>query len=193
MNHRSLLLNTAVIVSLTGGKMADRTRLLYNGESFEYQLMDVVRMEFPDAVILHNLSLYSAYLQNDTQIDVVVVDSSGIFVLEAKNWKYWIQGTYDDYQWTGKSRDQKVMTVFNPFHQNFIHVRTLRNALRVIGVEPPLFHNFVVLPDGTEIRSRCAEVVNLSMLTRKMKSAGKGNSVDVIAMKKAIKSVVNEV
>ena len=169
--------------------MAVRKRLLYCGDSFEYTVMDVVRAAFPDAILLHNRSAFSAFLDNDTQIDVIAISSSGVFVIEAKNWAYWIKGTYDDYQWTGKSRDQKIMTVFNPVHQNFIHIRTIRNALRGIGLNPPAFQNIVVVPDGTEIVGNCEEVVNLSVLPRRIKSLAIANSINVQEMKQNIMKV----
>lgn len=144
--------------------MASRQDLLAIGETFEFKLMAMLRYSMPNAVILHDLQLQSNYLGKDTQIDLVVVDKSGVFVIEAKNWKHWIKGDYNDSKWNGLTSDRRTITVFSPFEQNFLHIRTLRNAIRTKGVEPIEFHNIVVLPDGVDIYSNCREVVNLSRL-----------------------------
>lgn len=169
--------------------MANRRGLLLTGETFEFRLMSVIKGIFPDAVVLHDLHLESVYLGKETQIDVVVVSSSGIFVLEAKNWKFWIKGDYDDFEWSGLTAERKIITVFNPYHQNFIHIRALRNAIRQKGVNPVEFKNLIVLPDGTEIESNCTEVVNLSKLPTVMRSLAVSNSVDKDKYVELIRSV----
>ncbi len=169
--------------------MANRNKLMYNGDTFEFEVMDTLRVAFPDAVIIHDKRIYSHYLQQDTQIDVIMIYDGGVFVIEAKNWKGWIKGTYDDDKWTGKSLEAKVLTVFNPIHQNLIHVRTIRNALRRIGVNPPFFANIVVFPDGAMIKSNCSEVVNLSSLVSKVKE--QFNSVDKHLMQTSIMKVLS--
>lgn len=169
--------------------MANRDKLLYIGDTFEFEIMDVLRVAFPDAVLIHDRKIYSDYLQQDTQIDVIMIHSSGVFVIEAKNWKGWIKGTYDDAMWTGKSSEAKILTVFNPIHQNFIHIRTIRNALRGIGVNPPLFANIVVLPDGTAIKSDCSEIVNLSSLVSKIRE--QASTVNKKQMRKDIMKVLS--
>lgn len=168
--------------------MADRRVLVYNGETFEFDIMDKLEALFPDMVILHNLTIYSHYLQKDTQIDLIAVSPKGVFVIEAKNWKGWVSGEYGDHQWTGKSRDNKIITTFNPLHQNFIHIRALRNAIRNIGYQPEHYHNLVVVPDGTAIKSSCAEVLNLSKLPLVI-SKYKTDCIDVAKCVASIRSV----
>lgn len=171
-------------------KVADRRTLLYNGESFEFELMDHLRAVMPEAIILHDLKLYSAYLGKDTQIDLAVITKKAVFIIEAKNWKYWVSGEYSDYEWSGKSRDNKIMKVFNPIHQNFIHIRALRNAMRGIGFNPVPFYNVVVVPDGTEIKSNCKEVMNFSKLMRFVQlSANTSNEIDMGAYRDCMKKV----
>lgn len=173
--------------------MANRRKLLIVGESFEFKIMSIVKAAFPDAIVLHDLRLDSAFLGKETQIDVIAITSNGVFVIEAKNWKHWIKGDYEDHEWTGLSSDRKVMTVFNPFHQNFIHVRTLRNAIRLSGHEPGQFHNLVVLPDGTEIKSNCKEVISLAKLPRVMREKQSLYPVDINECKRQIEGVVKRI
>lgn len=171
MRDANLLFRTVGInFSMIGSnEMANMRNLLVSGETFEFRLMSLIRSAFPEAIILHDLHVNSSYLGKETQIDVVAVTECGVFVIEAKNWKHWIKGNYDDHQWSGLTNERKTITVFNPYHQNFIHVRTLRNAIRRNGTEPKQFYNIVVLPDGTNIYSDCKEVINLSALTSTMR------------------------
>lgn len=170
----------------------DIDKLLHIGNTFEFQIMDELRVSFPDAVLMHDLRLYSTFLKTDTQIDIVAITKFGVFVIEAKNWKHWVKGSYDDFNWTGLSSNRKIMTVFNPVHQNFIHIRALRNKLRVAGYSPATFHNFVVVPDGTQINSNCSEVVNLSILIRKLQQIANDTQkiMDVQEMYQVIDQVV---
>lgn len=159
--------------------MSDLQKLLAAGDTFEFRCMLNIRKCMPNAIVLHDLRLHSTYLGKETQVDLVAVDDSGVFVIEAKNWKYWIRGNLDDRQWTGLSSDRKVMTVFNPYEQNLIHIRALRNAIRKKGIEPVVFHNIVVLPDGTEIHSDCGDVVNSSQISKLVTRMQKNTNISL--------------
>lgn len=142
----------------------NREHLLELGNEFEKELLSYLKIKFPSGKYLHNLNVYSAFLGKTTQIDLIFITYKCIYVIEAKNWIGFIEGGYNDEHWSGKSRANLIMTVFNPVNQNNIHIRTVRNALRLRGINPPKFHNIVVVPDGTAIRSTCREVINKSKL-----------------------------
>lgn len=145
--------------------MADRRALEFNGMAFEHTITKYLRHRYPDAVILNNRSLFSKYLGKVTQIDVIMVHANGVFVLEAKGWRRWVKGGYDDEQWTGQSLSSNTILAFNPINQNIVHIRSLRNTIRTsFGVDIEPFENIVCFPDGTVIESQCREVCNLSML-----------------------------
>lgn len=163
--------------------MANRETLLFNGTKFEFEVMNDVIMEFPDAKIYHDVRFYSVYLKQETQVDLLVLTKSGVFMIEAKGWKNWVSGGYDDFLWYGRSRESKVLNVHNIVMQNLIHIRELRNHLRVNGYEPPVFHNIVVFPNGTELRTECSEVINLSKLSYVMDKSDDCVNVDTLAEK----------
>lgn len=142
----------------------NRQVLEFNGNVFETAVQQTLAREFPDAVILHDKKVYSSYLKKDTQIDLVMIDSYGVFVIEAKGWKQWIKGNVGDVYWSGKSQGKDPMKVFSPLDQNFIHVRALRNSVRRLGYEPPIFWNVLCVPDGIAIYSDCDMLCNRSML-----------------------------
>lgn len=171
--------------------MADRGTLEFNGSVFEDTIARHLKQWFPDSIVLSNLELSSAYLGKVTQIDLIMIHSKGIFVIEAKAWHKWVRGTYDDSQWLGKSQSPDVIRTFSPVNQNFIHVRTLRNAIRrELGKEPPVFHSVICFPDSTDLNTPCKEVVNLSSLKSYLQSLMVGN-LDVREWKEAIIKVTN--
>ena len=158
----------------------NRQVLEYNGSLFETEIARYLYAHFKGIKVIVDKSTFSAYLRKDTQIDVIAVCDFGIFVIEAKNWKAWIKGEYNDTKWAGKSSGRDAMVVYNVVDQNFIHVRALRNRLRAQQVPLVPFHSIVCVPDGTQVISRCSEICNLSELGSKMMALGSGaGSVDV--------------
>ncbi len=145
--------------------MADRSVLEYNGMSFENMIARHLKSKYPESEVLHNRELFSPYLKKTTQIDLILLHPKGIFVIEAKNWKKWCRGGYDNAFWFGQGMANEVLQAYNPLNQNFIHIRALRNAIRTeTGVEPVAFHNVVCFPNSTILETECIEVVHLSFL-----------------------------
>lgn len=145
--------------------MAERKVLEYNGSVFENTVARNLARRYPDIIIIQNRTLYSDFLGNDTQIDLIAIQRKGIFVIEAKNWQRWVKGDYNTDHWKGQGASMNIMDVFSPVNQNMIHVRALRNAIRCqFNVDVVPFHNVVCFPDTTSLMTECKEVVNLSAL-----------------------------
>lgn len=142
----------------------DRSVLESLGTDFERIVVQDLRIRYPESKILHNLSFYSAFLGKETQNDILFIHSKAIISVECKNWTRYIKGSYNDETWTGSSRSHLTLSVFNPITQNDIHIRALRNNLRRQGINPPVFYNLVLLPDGTQLYTDCKEVINYSRL-----------------------------
>lgn len=66
--------------------------------------------------------------QHTTQIDHVLINHHGIFVLETKNYQGWIFGSERQKQWT-VCLGPKKFQFQNPIHQNYLHVKTLQELL----------------------------------------------------------------
>lgn len=145
--------------------MAERKVLEYNGSVFENTIARNLARRYPNAIIIQNRTLYSDFLKNDTQIDLILIQRKGIFIIEAKNWKRWVKGDYNAGHWKGQAASMNILDVFSPINQNIIHVRALRNAIRSkFGIDVVHFHNVVCFPDTTSLMTSCTEVVNLSAL-----------------------------
>lgn len=169
----------------------NRTHLEQLGEQFEQEVATYLKLKCPISEVLHDSTIYCEYLKKETQIDIILITQKNVYVIEAKNWIGFIRGNYDDKHWEGRSRSKNTLTVFNPVNQNALHIRTLRNALRLQGINPPIFKNIVVVPDGTEIKSECSEVINRSLLWQKILNMERNSKlqINIDMMKKLIRKV----
>ena len=86
-----------------------------------------------DYKVLHNIILPTTD-GITTQIDHIVVSRFGIFVIETKTYSGWIFGDAYQAQWTQCLRSGYYAKKFrfqNPLHQNWRHICTLADRLRV--------------------------------------------------------------
>lgn len=112
---------------------------------------------------LKDLSGYKKYLFNcyvpkeneeTTEIDVILLHESGIYVFESKNYSGWIFGNETQKYWTqtlpsGKGKSQKVK-FFNPIMQNNLHIRWLK---KLTDDETLPFYSYIVFSDRCELKN----------------------------------------
>lgn len=88
--------------------------------------------------------LFNCYLPKEdgktTEIDVLLIHSTGIFVIESKNYSGWIYGRESDKTWTQTllTGNRKVHKehFYNPIMQNSTHVKWLRE---IVGTNIPIY------------------------------------------------------
>lgn len=140
------------------------------GAIFENKLLLDLKDKFKDSTVLHNINVYSTSLRKETQIDLILINPKGIFVIEAKNFTTSMKGSYNDSKWELRSRDKKVKIVFNSLNQNLIHIRALNSSLlKYFGKQPIHLFNLVCFPDGTFLNTDMQEVCNFSGLETKIR------------------------
>ena len=81
--------------------------------------------------------LFNVYIPKDngetTEIDVLMICSNGIYVIECKNYSGWIFGSENQINWyqtlpTGRKKSHKEK-FFNPIMQNRNHIKHLKNMI----------------------------------------------------------------
>lgn len=106
----------------------------------------------------HKRYLFNVYIPKDdgetTELDVVLLHGSGIYVLESKNYSGWIFGTETQKYWTqtlpaGKGRAEKNR-FYNPILQNKGHLKWIRAFL---GDETLPFYSFIVFSDRCTLKN----------------------------------------
>lgn len=102
--------------------------------------------------------LFNCYMPSGThgitEVDVIMVHTSGIYVFESKNYAGWIFGDERDRQWTqslvSKDRTKIKNYFFNPLKQNRIHIRALR---AIIGYDKRPIYSVVVFTDRSVLKN----------------------------------------
>ena len=83
-----------------------------------------------------------------TQIDHIVVNATGVFVIETKNYSGRIYGQENQQEWTQVLNYGKVKNkLYNPIKQNKTHVY---NVSKVIGAEVPIVSAVVFVQGNTQ-------------------------------------------
>ena len=103
---------------------------LNRGTSSERSLiLRLLKKEFPSVTIYHDLIIRK---DNDefSQIDLVLVTSEGIIVIEVKDYSGWIYGSGNNTNWTKVlSYGKKKYKFYNPIKQSNNHISELRKTL----------------------------------------------------------------
>lgn len=84
-----------------------------------------------------------------TEVDLLVINRSGIYVIESKNWGGMIFGTENDKNWTqliGRRKNQH----YNPVWQNSGHISALQ---RLLGARRDLFRSLIVFSDECNFKN----------------------------------------
>lgn len=114
--------------------------------------------------------LILAHGEMTSQIDHVVINSRGIFVIETKNYSGRIYGTESQREWTQVLAYGKVKNkLYNPLKQNATHIY---NVKRLVGNLP--VHSLIVFVQNNTERIEAKNVISLSCLKRAL---GSGTNV----------------
>lgn len=99
---------------------------------------------------------------NTTQIDHIVINPRGVFVIEAKNYSGEIYGSENQREWTQVLAYGNVKNkLYNPLKQNATHVY---NVKRIVGNLP--IHSLVVFVQNNIYHVEARNVIPLSELKR---------------------------
>lgn len=103
------------------------------------------------------LFLFNAYLpkNNDetTELDVILIHQSGIYVFESKNYSGWIFGTETQREWTQtlNSEGKIIKNHFlNPIMQNELHIKWLKSLLP--DYPDMVYHSMILFSDRCTLK-----------------------------------------
>lgn len=131
--------------------------------------------------------LYNCYLPREkgktTEIDVLMIYKSGIYVLESKNYSGWIYGAESSKNWTqtlpGKTKAHKEQ-FYNPIMQNSTHIKWLKN---IVGSDICV-HSIIVFSERCTLKKidivdRNIKVIKRNDLLRTVKKIDKKQNVEI--------------
>lgn len=99
-----------------------------------------------------------------TEIDLIMLNSTGVYVFESKNYSGWIFGDDRRKEWTQTLKGGKKNKFFNPVWQNKAHIRALENILSEISSD--LFYSYIVFSERCELKNVSVTSPGVSVIKR---------------------------
>jgi len=98
--------------------------------------------------------LFNCYIPKSdgttSEVDVILLHSSGIYVIESKNYSGWIFGTETQSMWTQTFPNGHKEKFYNPIMQNSTHIKWLMNVLPEI--DKSVFYSIIVFSERCELK-----------------------------------------
>lgn len=79
--------------------------------------------------IYTNLYLPQWETVTDTEIDLIFVHETWIYVIESKDYRGWIFGSESDIHWTQSFSRRARFQFYNPVRQNYSHIKSLEKLI----------------------------------------------------------------
>lgn len=114
-----------VFEEIKSGKFKDLNQFkAYVGENNIISILEKFegKKRFIQNLIINN------YGNKTSEIDVIMIHTSGIYVIESKNWYGNIKGVEDEENWVCDYGNKKI-EFYNPIMQNNTHINELKNLL----------------------------------------------------------------
>ena len=106
-----------------------------------------------------------------TEIDLIMISATGIYVFESKNYSGWIFGDENTKFWTQSLKGGKKFRFYNPIWQNKKHISELRKHLKLGN---NVFRSYIIFSEHCELKkmfvhSPEVKVMNRDVLFREIK------------------------
>ncbi|MCM1306503.1 MAG: NERD domain-containing protein [Bacteroides sp.] len=142
------------------------------GEKGEEVVANILGKTVEGEQYVVNDLLFMSKSGNSSQIDHVLINKSGIWVIETKNWAGRIFGNDEDEKWVQQRRyDGEIKYLRNPVKQNQKHIYNLANAL---GVSGGIFFNVVVFLNDSDVSGVSSQSIYLLRELKLIRSCDTG-------------------
>ena len=107
-----------------------------------------------------------------TEIDIILIHTSGIYVFESKNYSGWIFGKESERMWTQSLRGGSKERFYNPLMQNNTHIKYLKRFLPEVA--DYAFYSMIVFGDNCSLMkifltTNCHRILNLRQINYEMR------------------------
>ncbi|MDX1699070.1 MAG: nuclease-related domain-containing protein [Melioribacteraceae bacterium] len=137
--------------------------ILDKGNSGEY--LTYVHLEKVEG---HHRILTNLYIPkkdgSTTEIDVVMIAQSGIYVFESKNYSGWIFGSEKSQYWTQTFPNGQKQRFYNPISQNKGHIKALQSLLEIKNND--FFKSYIVFSERCTLKKIDVNSSNIVVLNR---------------------------
>lgn len=153
-----------------------------SGNGFLKTLFD--KVNYGEFLIFHKLErlqghhklMTNLYIPKEdsttTEIDVMLLAETGIYVFESKNYSGWIFGNEKQKYWTQTLQNKRKNKFFNPIWQNKAHINALSNVLNLDDTVP--YKSYIIFSERCTLKkvsvaSKNVKVIKRNSLLKQMK------------------------
>ena len=99
-------------------------------------------------------NIYVPYLTKDkeertTEIDIIIIHETGLYIIESKNYSGWIFGSENQKMWTQCLPDRTRKQFYNPIRQNRTHIDILSKHIKI---NKERMKSFIVFSERCELK-----------------------------------------
>lgn len=109
-------------------------------------------------------NVYLPYKGRTSEIDVVMLHETGIYVFESKNYSGWIFGDEKGQYWTQCLNPKTKTRFYNPILQNKTHIRALQQYLKLDSTKNMI--SYIVFSQRCEFKKVCEKSENAIVVQR---------------------------
>lgn len=102
--------------------------------------------------------------QTTTEIDLMMISETGIYVFESKNYSGWIFGDENQKNWTQTLENKKKNKFFNPIWQNNGHINALKSALEFENKD--IFKSYIIFSKRCTLKKINVTSKNIKVIKR---------------------------
>lgn len=99
-----------------------------------------------------------------TEIDLIMIAETGIYVFESKNYSGWIFGNEKYKKWTQTFPTKQKFQFFNPIWQNNGHINALKNVMKIDRDD--LYKNYIIFSERCTFKRVTVKSENVKVIKR---------------------------
>ncbi|MFI3227846.1 MAG: nuclease-related domain-containing protein [Clostridia bacterium] len=99
-----------------------------------------------------------------TEVDLIAINTSGIFVHESKNYSGWIFGNENSKNWTQSLQNKQKNKFYNPIMQNKGHIRAINETLE--KKYSNMFLSYIIFSERCELKKITVTSENVRVFKR---------------------------
>ncbi len=120
------------------------------GNQAEEKIVKILERIFKKENIIHD-----AYFRDDefvtTQVDIMAIDNTGIYVIESKAFSSIIKGKSNEKMWVQLFGGKKYNRFHNPINQNKRHLEAVKNNLKEFTIPEECFKSYIVFGNNCKL------------------------------------------
>lgn len=146
----------------SAGRLGFAETLLDKGTNGEFLIYNHLEKMGEPNKLLPNLHLPKSD-GTMTEIGLVMIARTGIYVFEAKNYSGCVCGDEDSRYWTQSMKRGQKVEFYNPIWRNESHISMLK---RLLGIEADAFKSYVVFSDRCVLKKMYVESSHVKVMNR---------------------------